>query len=53
VYQGTNGRRNVAVKGREVNKHKIEFSDTFTKTLPHQGKALYSFALAQYKAFKH
>jgi hypothetical protein len=35
------------------NKHKIEFSDTFTKTLPHQGKALYTFALAQYKAFKH
>ena len=33
-------------------KHKIDFSDSFNKTLPHQGKALYTFALAQYKAFK-
>jgi hypothetical protein len=34
------------------NKHHIAFSDSFTKTLPHQGKALYTFALAQYRAFK-
>ena len=34
-------------------KNKIDFSDSFSKTLPHQGKALYTFALAQYKAFKH
>ena len=33
-------------------RHKIWFSDDFNKTLPHEGKALYIFALAQYKAYK-
>jgi hypothetical protein len=33
-------------------KHKIVFVDSFTKTLPHQGRSIYTFALAQYKAFK-
>ena len=33
-------------------KHRIWFSDDFNKTLPHQGNALYAFALAQYKAYK-
>ncbi|MGO8956671.1 MAG: hypothetical protein ACLQFR_04775 [Streptosporangiaceae bacterium] len=33
-------------------RHKIWFSDDFNKTLPHEGKALYTFALAQYKAYK-
>ncbi len=36
----------------QFEKHKIWFSDNFNKTLPHQGKALYAFALAQYKAYK-
>lgn len=33
-------------------RHKIWFSDDFNKTLAHEGKALYTFALAQYKAYK-
>jgi hypothetical protein len=33
-------------------KHRIDFADNFSKTLPRQGRALYTFALAQYKAFK-
>jgi hypothetical protein len=33
-------------------KKKIVFFDSFNRTLPHQGRALYNFALAQHKAFK-
>jgi hypothetical protein len=33
-------------------KDKIFFADNFNRTLPHQGQGLYTFALAQSKAFK-
>jgi hypothetical protein len=33
-------------------KHKVFFSDDFSKTLAHKGAALYKFALAQSRAYK-
>jgi hypothetical protein len=33
-------------------KKKIIFFDSFSRTLLHQGRALYNFAVAQHKAFK-
>jgi hypothetical protein len=33
-------------------KHGIFFADSINKIMPKKGKALYTFALAQYKAFK-
>jgi hypothetical protein len=33
-------------------RHGVFFADDFSKTLPQQGARLYTFALAQYKAFK-
>lgn len=33
-------------------KNKVYFSDTFSKSLSHQGATLYYFALAQSRAFK-
>jgi hypothetical protein len=55
---GINGRvcvstaRSVKFSLAIFTKKKIVFVDSFNRTLPHQGRALYNFALAQHKAFK-